>query len=65
MSIGEINTKLLQKVEELTLYIIEKDKQLTEQNTKLTEQQIKNNEQEARIAALEKTISKLIGNPSK
>jgi len=37
MSVGEINTKLLQKVEELTLYIIEKDKQLTGQQKQIDE----------------------------
>ncbi|WP_320052044.1 hypothetical protein [uncultured Acetobacteroides sp.] len=30
VSIGEMNTKLLQKVEELTLYLIEKDKEIKE-----------------------------------
>jgi hypothetical protein len=35
MNVGEINTKLLQKVEELTLYLIDKDKQLTEQQKQI------------------------------
>jgi len=33
-SLGDMQTKLLQKVEELTLYLIKKDKQLTEQEKK-------------------------------
>jgi hypothetical protein len=51
LDLGEMNLKLLKKVEELTLYIIEKDKQ--------------DKEKEARIAALEKTLSKLIDDQSK
>jgi len=35
MDVGELNTKLLQKVEELTLYLIEKDKQIKEQDERL------------------------------
>ena len=35
VSLGEMNVKLLQKVEELTLYIIEQDKRLTELESKL------------------------------
>lgn len=45
MDVGDLNTKLLQKVEELTLYLIEKDKQVKKQ--------------EARIAALEKALLRL------
>jgi len=44
---------LLQKVEELTLYLIEKDKQLTEEKQK-------NEEQEARISKLEAQMQELI-----
>ncbi|HVW97167.1 MAG TPA: hypothetical protein VHA56_14445, partial [Mucilaginibacter sp.] len=32
-NLGEMNMLLLKKVEELTLYLIEKDKQLAEQKT--------------------------------
>jgi hypothetical protein len=35
LELGEMNKKLLQKVEELTLYLIEKDKQLTEQQKQI------------------------------
>jgi len=35
MSVGEINTKLLQKVEELTLYLIEKDKEIKAQEKRI------------------------------
>ncbi len=40
VSAGEMQTKLLQKVEELTLYVIEKDKQIEIQNKKIAEQQL-------------------------
>jgi hypothetical protein len=45
LNLGEMNTTLLKKVEELTLYVIEKDKQLTEQNEKIIGQQKVNYEQ--------------------
>jgi hypothetical protein len=45
LNLGEMNTELLKKVEELTLYVIEKDKQLTEQNEKIIGQQKVNYEQ--------------------
>lgn len=35
MNVGELNTKLLQKVEELTLYLIDKDKQVQQQQMQL------------------------------
>ncbi len=62
MAVGELNTKLLQKVEELTLYLIEQNKQLTNQQKSNQEQKKKLEQQETRIAALEKTLSKLAGN---
>jgi len=53
LNLGENQTLLLQKVEELTLYLIEKDKQLTEEKQK-------NEEQEARISKLEAQMQELI-----
>jgi hypothetical protein len=47
LNVGDNQTKLLQKIEELTLYLIEKDKQLKEQGEKLTGQ-------ERRIVKLER-----------
>jgi hypothetical protein len=38
INLGDMNTKLLKKIEELTLYLIEKDKQVTEQQQQLSEQ---------------------------
>lgn len=39
MTLGEVQTRLLQKIEELTLYLIEKDKQLDAQQKKTEELQ--------------------------
>jgi len=51
LNIGDNQTKLLQKVEELTLYLIEKDKQLTKQ--------------QAEIDMLKKEMAKIISKQSK
>jgi len=61
MSVGEINTKLLQKVEELTLYAIAQQKRIDQ----LECQQTKSEQQEARIATLEKALLKLTENQTK
>jgi hypothetical protein len=49
INLGEMNRLLIKKVEELTLYLIQKEAQLAVQ-------QKKNDEQDARIGALEKTL---------
>lgn len=54
INIGEINAKLLKKVEELTLYLLEKDQQIVEQ-------QKKTDQQEVRIALLEKMLLNVKG----
>jgi len=51
--LGALNSKLLQKVEELTLYVIV-------QNKSLKEQAKKNEEQAIKLEALEKTVNNLI-----
>jgi hypothetical protein len=56
INLGEMNKLLVKKVEELTLYAIQ---QKEENDTVQKEQQKKNEQQEARIAILEKIISKL------
>ena len=58
VNVGEMLKLQTKKIEELTLYLIDKDKQLTEQ-------QKKNDAQEARIAALEKALLKLTETQSK
>jgi hypothetical protein len=54
VELGEMVKLQTKKIEELTLYLIEKDDQVNAQNIKLKDQ-------EARIAALEKTLTKLTG----
>lgn len=51
IDLGEMNRKLLEKVEELTLHLIEKDKELT-----------KLNEQVSRLPDIEKKLNELIQN---
>ena len=53
LELGEMNKKLLQKVEELTLYAIKQQKRIEQ----LEQAQRTNKEQEARIAALEKVLN--------
>ncbi|EHQ28643.1 tail fiber protein [Mucilaginibacter paludis] len=54
VNLGEMNKLLTKKVEELTLYLIEKDKQLTQQQMVNQEQQKMNERLNARMLALEK-----------
>ncbi|WP_293788538.1 hypothetical protein [uncultured Pedobacter sp.] len=49
MAVGEMNKLLLKKIEELTLHLIEQNKQLIEQNSKIDNQTLK-------IAELEKRL---------
>jgi hypothetical protein len=51
LSLGEVNARLLQKIEELTIYLIKSDKN--------------NREQETRLNRLEHEISQLRDNPNK
>jgi len=46
LNVGDNQIKLLQKVEELTLFMIEKDKQINEQQKQIVDQQIQLNEQQ-------------------
>jgi TolA-binding protein len=48
MSVSEMNVKLLQKVEELTLYLIRQDDKLQKQETTIEELKTKINEMERR-----------------
>jgi len=55
INLGEMNARLLKKVEELTLYAIEQQKQIEQLNQKY----------EARIVTLEKALSKITNNYSR
>jgi hypothetical protein len=59
INLGEMNKLLVKKVEELTLYLIEKDKQVTKEQQVNKEQQNQLKQQEARITVLEKALAKL------
>ena len=52
INLGEMNKLLTKKVEELTLYLIDKDKQLNNQQEKMAQM-------EARLERLEKTLTEL------
>ncbi|PQJ80302.1 hypothetical protein [Polaribacter porphyrae] len=59
--LGEMNAKLLQKIEELTLYIIAQEKILKKQEEKIKELEIekkKNEDLEKRLERLENLILK-------
>jgi len=60
LNLGEMNLRLLKKVEELTLYIIDKDKQLTEQNIKLSDEQQSIKSQQAQIDELKAQLKAIV-----
>jgi hypothetical protein len=62
LNLGEMNKLLTKKVEELTLYLIEKDKQLKEDEMKLDRQVQYNQQQDARIGKLEKELELTLKN---
>jgi len=56
VNLGELNIKLLQKVEELTLHLIEKEKQLRDQGDKVFKLEAKLTQQEKTIQEILKKI---------
>lgn len=56
---GEMLTKLLQKVEELTLYLIEKDKQINDQQKRIEKQEFDNEEMREVINEMKKELELL------
>lgn len=58
LKLGEMNTLLLKKVEELTLYLIEKDKQYKDQQEINKKQQRKIDELEQKLNSILETVSK-------
>ncbi|MEW7277953.1 hypothetical protein ABW636_05105 [Aquimarina sp. 2201CG1-2-11] len=58
VELGQMNAKLLEKIEELTLYTIAQEKKLSVQERQLTEQQRKNEALEARLEKLESLLKK-------
>jgi len=60
LNLGEMNRLLVKKVEELTLYLIDKDNQIKEQTEELSAQKKKVQLQEQRIERLESQLNDLI-----
>ena len=58
INLGEMNTLLMKKVEELTLYLIEKDKQDKVKEDKLQSQQQQIDELKKQLDALTNTLNK-------
>ncbi|MGF7073838.1 hypothetical protein [Mucilaginibacter sp. 3215] len=56
LNLGEMNKLLLKKVEELTLYLIEKDQIIKEQQKKLSDQELINKVSEERLKRLESLL---------
>ncbi|WP_392436808.1 hypothetical protein ACF3N7_07310 [Cruoricaptor ignavus] len=59
VNVGEFQIKLLQKIEELTLYSIEQNKKITEQNKQISEQNKKISEQQNQLQSQEQRIKHL------
>ncbi|MBW1298652.1 hypothetical protein [Aquimarina litoralis] len=58
IQLGEMNAKLLEKIEELTLYTIAQEKAIKEQEKRNNSLETKNKELEERLEKLEKIIAK-------
>jgi len=58
LNLGDMNTKLLKKVEELTLYLIEKDNQDKKKNTLLSSQQEQINQLKEQLNQITKALTK-------
>ncbi|MNY78453.1 hypothetical protein D3C86_2187070 [compost metagenome] len=56
VNLGELNIKLLQKVEELTLHLIEKEKQLEKQTETNQKQQVQIDQVMRELRTIKKTI---------
>jgi len=56
IDLGDDQAALLKKVEELTLYLIDQNKALTQQNQQLSEQKARLDQQQQEIEALKKLI---------
>lgn len=60
LNLGEMNKLLTKKAEELTLHLIEKEKQQMEQQKLILDADKKSRQQDERIAALERAVSGLL-----
>ncbi|PYF74201.1 hypothetical protein [Pedobacter nutrimenti] len=62
VDLGELNAKLLQKIEELTLHLIAKDKQVQHQEKQLTDQQHQMDEMKSDVQKLKDLVGRMTGN---
>lgn len=62
IDLGDMNAKLLQKIEELTLHLIEQNKRNDENQQKLKNQEMRNTEYEQKIKMLENRLNKIQSN---
>lgn len=60
ISLGEINAKLLRKIEELTLHLIEKDVEIKVQYTALKELEIRSQVQEQDLKTIKEVLEEII-----
>lgn len=58
--LGEMDSKLLQKIEELTLYTIEQEKKIKGQEDRFEKQNVKIEKQAEEIKELKELVNKLI-----
>jgi len=59
VDLGDLNAKLLEKIEELTLHLIEKEKQIEKQNSLLKVVEDKNQDYESRLNSIERLLKDL------
>ena len=59
VDVGDVQAKLLQKVEEMTLYVIKQQELIETQQTRMEQQQVKMEQQQTRMDQLEQEVSKL------
>ena len=57
IELGAMNAKLLEKIEELHLYILQQQKKMDEQNKKIDDQELKWKEQQKQIDELKKMVA--------
>jgi hypothetical protein len=60
INLGEVNAKLLKKIEELTLYLIEKDKELKTERSRNDTQQVEIVNQQAELLAQKESLNQIL-----
>ncbi|MDB5124737.1 MAG: hypothetical protein JWP94_2866 [Mucilaginibacter sp.] len=65
LNLGEMNKLLAKKIEEMTLYLIQKDSELRDQQTVLNELKLRNQSMEGRIKNLEDQVQSILKTTNK